>query len=89
MERWGQSSCVYQGKVYIFAGRVNSTTDVNDLLVFDPATKAISKLKMKERHAPSARRRHASLIVGGCLLVFGGYNGKYLNDFSYVNLPNE
>ena len=38
---------------------------------------------------PRPRRRHATIIVGNCLLSFGGYNGKYLNDFYFIGLPKE
>jgi len=36
--------------------------------------------------APKPRRRHASVMVGNSMLVFGGYNGKYLSDFNYLTL---
>jgi hypothetical protein len=32
------------------------------------------------------RRRQAASIVGNSLIIFGGFNGKYLNDFFYLVL---
>lgn len=26
-------------------------------------------------------------MVGSSILIFGGYNGKYLNDFAFLTLP--
>lgn len=89
LERWGHSSSLYNNKLYIFAGRISSTTDTNDILIFDPTSRSLSKMKVKGRNTPQPRRRHASLMVGRSLLCFGGYNGKYLNDFSFITLPNE
>ena len=36
---------------------------------------------------PSGRRRSSSVISGSDLLVFGGYNGNFLNDLAYLRLP--
>ena len=68
---------------------MSSTTDTNDILVFDPASGTLKQMKMKDRNGPKPRRRHASLMVGSSLLCFGGYNGKYLNDFYFITLPSE
>jgi hypothetical protein len=39
-----------------------------------------------EEDCPKARRRHASIIVGNSLIINGGYNGKYLQNFEYLKL---
>lgn len=36
-----------------------------------------------------ARRRHATVMCGNSLLAFGGYNGKYLNDFHYLTIKEQ
>jgi N-acetylneuraminic acid mutarotase len=88
LERWGHTCEVYNHKIYVFAGRVSQTTDANDILAFDAATNTLKQMKVKDKNAPKPRRRHASLMVGSSLLCFGGYNGKYLNDFSFITLNN-
>jgi Kelch motif len=35
---------------------------------------------------PKARRRHSSVVIDDCILIFGGYNGKYLNDFHFLKI---
>lgn len=86
LERWGQASNIYNGKIYISFGRVSAYSDNSDTLCFDPATLKLSKLSIKKETEPIARRRHASIMIGNSLLVFGGYNGKYLNDCYYLTL---
>jgi hypothetical protein len=41
LERWGHTSDVYNAKIYIFAGRISSSTDTNEILVFDVNTKKL------------------------------------------------
>lgn len=41
LERWGHSSDVYDGKIFIFAGRVSDNADTNDVLVFRPLTRTL------------------------------------------------
>ena len=88
MHRWGHSSEVHQGKIYIFAGRINSSADDSELIEFDCEKNQLKILDIEGR-IPQPRRRHASVLIGECLLIFGGYNGKYFNDFSYVKLPRK
>jgi hypothetical protein len=35
---------------------------------------------------PKARRRHSTVLLGSCLLIFGGFNGDYFNDLHYISL---
>lgn len=85
LERWGHSCDVFEGRLYFWAGRVSANSDNQDLLEFDPHTAAVRELR--QVNPPKARRRHATALVGHSLLVFGGYNGKYLRDCHYLNIP--
>lgn len=71
LTRWGHTSAVFDDKIYIFGGRFSS--DLQDILIIDPAKETIKVLNLKE--APKARRRHSSVFVGSCMIVFGGFNG--------------
>lgn len=88
LNRWGHSCLLFEGRVYIWGGRVNATKDANDLLVFDPADGSVRQVKT-EGSTPSARRRHSAVVVGRSLLVFGGYSGQYYNDFFFITLPGQ
>ena len=44
LSRWGHSSVVFEGKIYVFAGRFSS--DLNDVLVIDVANNSLKGLKM-------------------------------------------
>ena len=35
---------------------------------------------------PKARRRHSAVFVGGCMVIFGGFNGEYFSDLAYINV---
>jgi hypothetical protein len=85
LERWGHSSNVYHDKIYLSCGRISANSDSNDTYCFDPAHNSLTLLEV-DGDVPIPRRRHASIIVGNSLLLFGGYNGKYLNDFHYLAL---
>jgi len=55
---------------------------------FDCRTGLLSKVKTFGK-VPNPRRRHATVMLGDCLLVFGGYNDLYYNDFSFIKLPKK
>jgi N-acetylneuraminic acid mutarotase len=57
-----------------------------DIYVFDPQTKTLSKYETNAKDKPKPRRRHSSIIIGNSLLIYGGYDGKYLNNFDYLPL---
>ena len=88
LERWGHSCTVYDGRVFVWGGRVSSTRDTNDMLIFEPSTGEVVYLQTRGK-APTPRRRHSALQVGRSMLVFGGYCGAYLNDFHYISLPKQ
>ena len=71
-------------KIYIFGGRFS--TDLNDLLIFDPAKETLKILKVSSDSLPKPRRRPSTCFVGNCLLMFGGFNSDYYNDLYYINL---
>ena len=86
LSRWGHSSAVFDGKIYVFAGRFSS--DLNDVLVIDVQTNSLKGLKMGGNAAdyPKPRRRHCAGFVGSCMIIFGGFNGEYFNDLHYINV---
>lgn len=69
-------------------GRISANSDTNDTFTFHPATNELNKLEA-DCSELIPRRRHASIVVGNSLLLFGGYNGKYLNDFHYITLSTD
>ena len=55
---------------------------------YDCKTGMLTKIKTFGK-IPCPRRRHATIMLGDCLLVFGGYNDQYYNDFSFIKLPKK
>jgi hypothetical protein len=86
LSRWGHSSAVFDGKIYVFAGRFSS--DLNDVLVIDVENNSLKGLKIGGLIAdhPKPRRRHCAGFVGSCMIIFGGFNGEYFNDLHYINV---
>ena len=83
LSRWGQSSTVFENKIYVFGGRFS--TDLNDILVIDCESEIIKPLKTGHE-LPKPRRRHSASFFGSCLVIFGGFNGDYFNDLFYINI---
>ncbi len=54
-------------------------------MIIDPARDSLKTLKVSGE-IPKARRRHSAIFVGSCMIVFGGFNGEYFNDLSYINV---
>lgn len=86
MTRWGHSTAVFDGKIYVFAGRFSS--DLNDVLVIDVENNSLKGLKIggPQTDHPKPRRRHCAAFVGSCMIIFGGFNGEYFNDLHYINV---
>ena len=82
--RWGHTSSVYDGKIYIFGGRF--CNDLNDIIVFDPKMQNIRTLKVKAESMPVPRRKPAACFVGSCFIMFGGFNNEYYNDLHSLNV---
>lgn len=83
LTRWGQSSAVFEGKIYIFGGRFSN--DLSDILIADLEKETMKAMKTKTE-IPKARRRHSACFVGSNMIVFGGFNGEYFNDLYYINV---
>ena len=86
LSRWGHSSVVFDGKIYVFAGRFSS--DLNDVLVIDVTNNTMKGLRIGGNSGdyPKPRRRHCASFVGSCMMIFGGFNGEYFNDLYYINV---
>lgn len=74
---------MFEGRIYIFGGRFSS--DLQDILVIDPVKHTIKTMKITGE-CPKARRRHSAVLLGSCMVVFGGFNGEYFNDLHYINV---
>jgi hypothetical protein len=72
LTRWGHTSSVYDGKIYVYGGRF--CNDLSDILMLDPERNAITNLKVCG-DAPKPRRRHSACFLGSSMLIFGGFNG--------------
>lgn len=83
LTRWGHTSVVYDNKIYVFGGRFSS--DLNDILILDPAKNQIQALKVHQ-DLPKPRRRHSACFLGSNMVIFGGFNGEYFNDLHYINV---
>jgi len=68
----------------VFGG--NKYDPANDLYAFDPCSQSWSELKPRGTK-PSKREGHsATLLSDGRVLLFGGYNGSFLNDVHELTL---
>jgi len=94
--RWGHSAAVFPSieseNVYLFGGW-NSTSQFNDIQVFDCEKKSITKIKT-EGDPPSHRSAHSVTVFGSRMFVFGGAycdNGpyKFFNDTVMFDAENK
>lgn len=69
--------------LYYFRGK--NSGDLHDLCVFNPLKMKLSEIN-QNGNIPSVRRRHSMVLIGSSILLFGGFNGKYLNDLYHLNL---
>lgn len=83
LTRWGHTSAVFEGRIYVFGGRF--CNDLQDIIIIDPERDSLKTLRVSG-NIPRARRRHACVFIGGCMVVFGGFNGEYFNDLTYINV---
>ncbi|KAK6143847.1 hypothetical protein DH2020_024195 [Rehmannia glutinosa] len=84
-ERWGHSSCYFNGLVYIFGG-CRGGVHFSDVLVCNLATMTWNILKTSGQ-GPGPRDSHSAVLVGHKMLVFGGTNGcKKVNDLHILDL---
>lgn len=80
---------MFDGKIYCVGGRISSSLDNNDIYVYDPSAATLRGVLVNSEKVPKPRRKHASAMIGTSLLLFGGYDGKYLKDFHYIRLRSE
>jgi hypothetical protein len=83
LTRWGHTASVFDSKIYVFGGRF--CNDLQDVIMIDPERDALKTVRVGGL-IPKARRRHTAAFVGSCMVVFGGFNGEYFNDMTYINL---
>ena len=60
--------------------------DLNDLYCFDVATQTWYNKYNHDSHIPKSRRRHSAVFIGRSMVLFGGFDGRYLNDMYYINV---
>jgi hypothetical protein len=65
-------------------GKISGNTDYDFGASFDPITQQLTPISVHQTTILPSRRRQASVMVGNSLLIFGGFNGKYMNDFYYL-----
>ncbi len=80
--RWGHSAAVYEGKMYIFGGRNHD--DLNDIYSFDFEERRWARVDTTCN--PEPRRRHSAAFIGRTMVMFGGFDGNFFNDFSMINV---
>ena len=81
--RWGHIAASYNGCVYVFGGRGKG--DNNDLYKYNPNKNKWKTIKTYGS-IPEPRRRATGCFAGSSLVVFGGYNGVFLNDLSLIDV---
>jgi len=89
--RCGHSSCVLDGKLWIFGGRTETPGTflsrgtfkyINDLYCYDPAINEWFKFEPRGI-IPSGRAMHTATIIGRKMLIFGGaHSSGTLHDTS-------
>jgi N-acetylneuraminic acid mutarotase len=88
LNRWGHTSNVYEEKIYFFGGRASTNKDHNDIFIYDPKENLFIQPNIENNNRPKERRRHSSAIIGNSLIIFAGFNGKYLRDFHYLTIKS-
>lgn len=58
---------------------------MHDFYSINLKTHEINEIKQKN-NIPLARRRHSLIIIGSSIILFGGFNGNFLNDLQRLNL---
>ena len=82
--RWGHGAAVLDStKLIILGGR--NENDVNDIHCYNTQTQEWSELEVAQP-LPKPRRRHSTIIVSGCLVMFGGFDGEFFNALPNVRL---
>lgn len=58
---------------------------MNDLFILDPENDTLFNINTQGK-IPEPRRRTSVSIHGCSLVIFGGFDGTYYDDFLYINL---
>jgi len=67
----------------ILGGRNES--DINDVHTFD--TDKLEWTLIEVGHPqPKPRRRHSTIFVSNCLVMFGGFDGEFFNDLNVMDM---
>lgn len=87
--RSGHSASIYNGMMYIFGGKNDSSEKLNDLWVFNIAEKKWVQIEA-EGDEPFERSGHSSAIFDDYLAIFGGIWDvtKELNDLHLYSFAN-
>lgn len=83
--RWGHISLAKGNKAYLFGGRQGSK-DLQNLIEIDLSTYSCHAIDFKGSN-PKGRRRPGVCIKNNTLFCFSGFDGSYVKDFIYFNLP--
>lgn len=80
--RSGHSACVQGNMMYIFGGKSDNATKLNDLWAFNMSNPSWQRIKPVDEVLPETRSGHSAVIYDGVMLVFGGILEvtKELND---------
>lgn len=85
MMRWGHISIVKGNKAYVFGGRYNNK-DLQNLVEIDLNNYTCKQMNFKG-DSPKGRRRPGMCLRNNSLFCFSGFDGSYIKDFIYFNLP--
>ncbi|KAJ6240983.1 leucine-zipper-like transcriptional regulator 1 [Anaeramoeba flamelloides] len=77
--RYSHTSVIYDNKMWIFGG-YNGQIQSNEIFYFNFETNEWSNPLKTYGQKPEERAGHTSVVVGHKMIVFGGYNHKWLND---------
>ncbi|XP_021772399.1 rab9 effector protein with kelch motifs-like [Chenopodium quinoa] len=87
-ERWGHTSCFYQGHVFVFGGCCGGM-HYSDVLVLNLDTVCWTTLVITGK-GPGPRDSHSATLWGNKIIVFGGTNGsKKVNDLHILDLDSK
>ncbi|XP_047306734.1 rab9 effector protein with kelch motifs-like [Impatiens glandulifera] len=87
-ERWGHSSCYYNGLIYVFGGCCGGI-HFSDVVALNVQTMAWTTV-LTSGEGPGPRDSHTAVLVGHKMVVFGGTTGfKKVNDLHILDLRSK
>ena len=79
---------VYKESIFIFGG-YDGFNRVNDFYEYNVTSRSWQEVLYQGRStAPSPRHSHSAVVYKDSMYVFGGYDGKYKNDFFKFDFLN-